>query len=683
MGTWYENNYRRHLVDMHIDDWDETFLSEFSPEEYIKNLKTAKVTNAMVYLQSHAGLCYFPTKVGVMHKAFVGKEDTMRRFIDMCHSEGIAVSGYYSLIYNTREHDRRPEWRMLYADGLSMRQHCNAESEGKKLEFVSVKQTRYGLCCPSSMEYRKFVYDQIDEMLEYFTLDGFFFDMPFWAHTCYCDRCKNIFKNKFGYEMPRYLDTAEKRTDVLRHKYALMGEFIQSVTDYVRKKAPGLSVEHNFASGIAGDSNNGCGEEVARACDFLGGDLYGGILNHSLACKFYKNITPNSPFDYMFSRCKPALRSHTLTKTEDEMKSEIMLTAAHHGATMVIDAIDPIGTFDVRVYDRIGKVFALQERYEPYFKGDMVEDIGLYYSIKSRFNNRHEPYENKRSCIGASKTFISKHLPFGVTGNFHRLEGYKAIVAPMLGDLELGDADRLKEYVENGGKLYLSGAASAEMLEKIAAIKLVGRSEENNVYIAPTEKANGLFLDFNAKYPLPFDCTAPIVEIDGEYELFATLTLPYTKPNTNHFASIHSDPPGIPTEIPTVVKKKIGKGTVLWSALPIECEDMYEYEEIFYRLITDLLDDHKPSFVSGDAPHDVELTLFSEADAYTLNICSVEERAFSKLYPSFSVSVKTDKRPVSVKLLPSEDEIGFEYENGYVTFKTKPLDIYDMYKITL
>ena len=59
---WYSNLFRRHLLDMHIEDWDESFLSEFSPENYIENLKKAQINYAMIYFQSHAGLCYFPTK---------------------------------------------------------------------------------------------------------------------------------------------------------------------------------------------------------------------------------------------------------------------------------------------------------------------------------------------------------------------------------------------------------------------------------------------------------------------------------------------------------------------------------------------------------------------------------------------------------------------------------------------
>lgn len=32
-GRWFERDFRRNLVDMHIEDWDERFLSLFRPEE--------------------------------------------------------------------------------------------------------------------------------------------------------------------------------------------------------------------------------------------------------------------------------------------------------------------------------------------------------------------------------------------------------------------------------------------------------------------------------------------------------------------------------------------------------------------------------------------------------------------------------------------------------------------------
>ena len=79
---WYKNNYRRHLIDMHIDDWNDEFLSQFDTDAYVNNLINAKVQNAMIYLQSHVGLCNFPTQVGTMHKAFINKENTIRELAE-------------------------------------------------------------------------------------------------------------------------------------------------------------------------------------------------------------------------------------------------------------------------------------------------------------------------------------------------------------------------------------------------------------------------------------------------------------------------------------------------------------------------------------------------------------------------------------------------------------------------
>ena len=681
---WYSKNYRRHLVDMHIDDWDDLFMSKFSVEEYVRHLKLAKVTNAMIYLQSHAGLCYYPTRVGVMHKSFVGREDTMRKLFDRCHEEGIAVTAYYSLDYNTREHDRPPDWRMRHSSGLSDREAGIDVKDSSELDFGAAKTARYGRCCPNVPEYREFVYEQIKEMAElYPDIEGMFFDMPYWPHTCFCEHCQARFREEKGYDMPKKVKSGTKEfLDLIEAKYRWMGEWIQSVTDCVKKVAPSMSVEHNFAAGISGNSTKGCGEAVARASDFLGGDLNGGTINQSLACKFYQNITPNAPFDYMISRCKPKLRYHTMTKTDNEMKVEVMLTAAHHGASMAIDSIDPVGTLDERVSRMVGRVYDYQIPYEPYFKGKMVEDIGLYYSLKSRYDTYGDKFENKVCSIGATKNLIRAHLPFGVTGNFHSIDEYKMLILPMLTDFESSDFDRIVSYVENGGRVYMIGASSPELFRRLVGAEFIEYSKENNIYIAPTEKGKEYFLGFNEEYPLVYIGVAPIVKPSADSEILATLTLPYTEPDDVRFASIHSNPPGRPTDNPLVIRRRLGKGEVVWSALPIEAVEMYEYEygEIFKNLLLSLDPEYKPSF-AGDIPDDVEVTLYDAGDVYTVNICTIDKSPLAKKYYPFTVKVKVDKKPSAVKLLPKKENVPFTYEDGYVTFTARELNVFDMYLI--
>ncbi len=676
---WYEKSFRRHLADMHIEDWNDEFLSKFSADEYLENLLAAKVQNAMIYLQSHVGLCYFPTKKGVMHKAFIGREGEMKRLIDGCRRNGIDVTAYYSLNYNTVEHDRHPDWHLVEADGFSRRAKAENAPDDEALTFASAKSGRYGQCCSNNEDYRRFTYEQIDEMVEYCgDIQGVFFDMPFWPHTCYCDVCKERWAKEVGGEIPIECEEgSEEYLTLVRKKCEWMGEWIQAVTDHVKSKYPHLSVEHNYAMAIAGNSNCGCAEEVNDACDFVGGDLYGGILNHSFACKFYKNVTKNAPFDYMFSRCKPALRSHTLTKTEDEMMAEIMITTAHHGATMVIDAIDPIGTFDRRVYERIGVIFDEEAKYEPYLDGAMIEDLGIYYSIMSKYRAHGENIEHKGACLNASKTLIRKRIPHGVTGNFHTLDGYQAIIMPLL-SREEKDFDRIIDYVEKGGRLYLSGAENPALLERLTGLKVTGRTKENMVYIAP--KRDGIFMYFNEKYPLPYDGNVPKVEMGREVEVLATLTLPYTSADDVKFASIHSDPPGIKTEYPIIVRAVYGKGEVVWSGAPIEAVAEYEYGEIFYNLIKLMLPDYRPSFKSN-APECVEITAFEHDGYKTVNFVSLDEKPVMDTLPSFKVSVLSKIAPKAVKSLPDERDVEFTYENEYVSFDVDAFKIFKMYKL--
>ena len=673
---WYSNLYRRHLIDMHIDDWSPEFLSQFSPEAYVENLKTAQINYAMIYFQSHAGQCYFPTATGDLHAGMKNRPDLMKRTVDLCKENGIRVCGYYSLIYNTREHDKHPEWRLLQPSGDSDRNSRNTTIE--TLPFASVKPARYGFCCPNNPGYREFVFRQIDEMLDFFQPDAMFFDMPFWPHLCYCDHCKARYKEFTGHEIPvdPQLGTQEYY-EVLQYKIKFMGEFIQGVSDYVKLRRPGMPVEHNIAHAVTGVTDFGCVEEVVNACDYVGGDLYGNLYNHSFSCKCFRAMSANQPFEQMITRCKSGLRVHTVTKSVDEMKTAISNTMAHHGASLVIDAIDPVGTMDERVYQRIGEVFDFQKQYEPWFTGDYVEDIGIYFGMRSRM--RKDTFHSRDCCKLLSKALIRAHIPHGVTGSFSELDRYPIIAAPVLSKLEDGDNERLIRYVADGGTLYISYCQNQKLVETLTGHKLLGMTDEVNLYFAPKPEYQSLFGWFNEKYPLPMDNAAPIVEPGKDATVLATITFPYTKPDSPQFASIHSNPPGIPSQIPAITVNSYGKGKVIWSALPLESMDFSDHGEILVSLLRFA---HPMDYAfTSDAPFHVEITAFRNADSITVNANALCEDTVAIDVPSFEIRVKTDTAPKAVVLLPQSDTVSFTYENGYTVFRTRTLHIFDMYQI--
>ena len=70
---WFEHTWRRAVIDMHIPDWDEKFLSQFDAEEYLQRLVTSRAQSIVCYAQSHVGLFNYPTKVGQQHRGLKGR----------------------------------------------------------------------------------------------------------------------------------------------------------------------------------------------------------------------------------------------------------------------------------------------------------------------------------------------------------------------------------------------------------------------------------------------------------------------------------------------------------------------------------------------------------------------------------------------------------------------------------
>lgn len=678
---WYETSYRRHLLDMHINDNDAVYLSQFDADVYLENLKLAKLDNAMIYLQSHAGLCHYPTKSGQMHRGLADKPHEIKRLVDLCHANGITVTGYYSLIYNTYEHDRHLEWRMLGPDGKSVRDGSGAEVG--KSDFASIKAGRYGLCCPNNPEYRAFVKTQIDEMMEYFDLDAMFFDMLFWSHPCYCAHCRARWESEVGGALP--VENGKCDALWLKHRErrrVWMGEFAQFVTDYVKSKDPNMPVEHNVSAMMNADGTSSCSNPINEASDYAGGDLYGDIYNHSFTCKFYKNASKNQPFEYMFSRCQPGLRNHTMTKPHDVMLSSVMTTAAHHGATLVIDAIDPIGTMDRRVYERLGQIFAFEAQYEPYFKGEMVEDVGVYYSMQSKYNpDGNGKLQSHIGAVNAVKTMVFNHVPVGVCGEFNALSGYKVLVAPCNTAEDAAEDERIYNYVQNGGKLYISTAWNPSLIARLLDAEVLGATAHDVTYLAPEADSMGILDAYTKKYPMHFDGKASLIRLkSADCKVLATITLPYTAPSEVDFASIHSNPPGVATAHPALVYKKVGKGCVLWSAMPIECCEDELCRDVFYNAIRALFAGEKQSLIS-DAPQDAELTMFRSAHALYVHAVNLNERKTLAPKASFTIRVYTETEPQSVTLVPQNVPVPFAFADGYTIFESGQLDFFSTFEI--
>lgn len=672
---WYQKSYRRSLVDMHIEDCDERFLSEFSPEAYVEYLKTANIDSAMIYLQSHVGLCHYPTKSGVVHKNLIGREDVIKRTIDLIHKNGMSAVGYYSLIFNTREEDRHPEWRMI--DDLST--NTSPHQRGG----------RYGFLCPNNMEHRDFVKKQLSEISEYFELDGIFLDMTFWPAACRCECCRARLEKETGIakvpELANFTSSESEQYRRARHRW--MTDFATDITEYVRKVMPNVTVSHNNASAVAVGWTRGVDETIGDLCDYVTGDLYGTLLGHSFSMKYYRTVSNNQPFEYMLTRFSQNLSQHTLSKTERELTQGVLLTAAHHGANFVIDAIDPAGTVSTDVAKLIGTAYAEEKKYEKYLTvGKPVSDVGLWYSITGRYSS----YDQKTNSLNGStvlgETLGSNHVLYDVVTNktLSDMNKYPIVFAPAIAGIDDEHVEIVKNYVKDGGVLCFSGAEVPKMLEEFFGAALIGFTESKNVYAAPTELGAEIFAPFSEKYPLSLADKHPLVEMKNKNaKILAKLKLPYSHPtDKSKFASIHSNPPVDETDYPSVVEIDYGKGKVLWLAVAFDGYEGRQHRGILMSILRRYFKEENQTLISS-APKMVEAVAFKSDTEWQISFCNVGDAEDGRIIAPFDVALKISTPPTRVMLLPSEENVEFTYNDGVLNFKTKEMDLFLMYKIEL
>ncbi len=59
MEKWYKKSFLRNLVDMHIPDTDESYLSRFDSEEYARIVASSGADTAILYTSNCLGKTFF------------------------------------------------------------------------------------------------------------------------------------------------------------------------------------------------------------------------------------------------------------------------------------------------------------------------------------------------------------------------------------------------------------------------------------------------------------------------------------------------------------------------------------------------------------------------------------------------------------------------------------------------
>ncbi len=684
-GTWPTTVYRRLLVDTHVPDWNPILLSRFDPVHYVSTIAQAGFQALMQYAISCAGLCLWRTKIGTMDRNMKGR-DYFGEVMEQCKSHGLHRIAYFHVIWDNHAFDTHPQWRFQPEGGED-----------------AVLRGRYGYTCPNT-PYREYALALARELVTNYDFEGIFNDMIIWPGVCYCPYCIERFRKEYNSEPPRVVDWDDplwRTFQAARERWLL--EFAQEFKKTVKSVRP-ITVEQQFGTVF---SNWEAGVSLklgTEACDYVGGDFYGGMGQFSLVCKAFNGLTQVHPFTFMTSRTSN-LTDFVTIKPMAKLKAESFLPDMYSAAMLTIDAINYDGTIDSRVYDILGKINADKALYEPYLGGTMLADVAIYYDKESMYNPEEHGVHVKdlravneiphfKAVNGAARFLREAHIPFGLITNetLNQLNDYRAVILPYVLEMTNEQAAIFRKFVQQGGVLYASGPSSLDrfdkagarfLLEDILGVRYKGKLGDLVTYLTPSDKE--LQKVVWPQSDLIYRGQMVLAEAMPNTEVLAIVTLPFVDPETinvikSNFAQIISDPPNLtPGTNPGLVMNSHGQGKTVWVAGPIESGNHSVNGKLFVSMLRRVLP--RPLYFEVDAHSSVEMTLYHQPESHRLLATLTNMQDELPQIPvgaKVRVQVPSRQRVTRVARVPDRRTIPSRTVGAFVEFDIEPFDALEM-----
>lgn len=599
MNPWITKSYARLLIDNHISEDDPSFMMRFDPTAYVAMVRRSGVDAAMVYATCHNGNCYYPTQVGHMHANLNGR-DIFGETVELLRAAGITPVAYYTTVYHNHSAKNNPAWRMQDADG---QQH----------------QGRYWFNCVNNQQYVAFTKAQIAEIIAY-PVEGIFVDMTFWPYVCTCANCREKYRAESGREIPPAVDWNNPAwVDFQRFRERSMAQFTEELAAAIKAQRD-VTVTFQNSPIIMGWSL-GQSERIADSCDYASGDFYGGKYQHILGAKILAAASKNQPFEYMTSRCID-LTDHTAMKSEDLLTCEAATTLANGGAYFFIDAINPDGTLSPAVYERLGRVSSRLAPIVTAFKKhrpQLTAETGLYFSMQAQIDPAkdglalrdvgstfaHQLNPSYEEMLGTSVALTRAHIPYRVVRPDADLDGLRALLLNNVMVMTDEEVERLKGFVLGGGTIIVTGRSG---LYRPDGSLRGGLTELTSVTLTGALSRRFHYLHFSDMDEL-ISCNrpAPLAEA-GEALVLAEIVEPFFDPDDNeHYASIHSNPPGRATGCVGLSVRPFGLGRCVYLASPLMALRHESQQAFTMRILRDFA--APGAVLETNAPPSVELTV--------------------------------------------------------------------------
>lgn len=436
MGNLIE--YRCGLIDFQVGR-DHGKL-EFNPAEYIKSCAASNMKRVMFTCKDAYGDAYYKSDLIELNP--MAGTDYLQAAIDEAKRQNMELYAYYNVLLDDIYADSNPEHRMIDQKG-----------------DMAISYDYYKALCPNS-PYVDVLRKRVADLVFNYEIDGIFFDISYFGGgKCFCEYCKEKFRQEFGYELKRSITAGtDEYADFNQFRRLSRSTFLINLAETIREIKSIPVIWNGSGSFYLAEP------EVDEYSDYLttefhAPDYLDGIIRAKWMQTRKKGFIMSTPSE-LGSWGDWTMVPHAT------LKSVVCSIAAHGGGVFFNHTPYPSGDFAKSrikcLEDNIGESFRYLEKYENLLRDTVsASDTAVLLSIESRrfCENGIAGYSSvdfTSSLKGAVKMMLESGISFDVIDEFNfpgLIDIYRTLIIPLAPCLGRKTAQLLGEFIQSGGNV--------------------------------------------------------------------------------------------------------------------------------------------------------------------------------------------------------------------------------------
>ncbi len=446
---WVSRSRKRIFFDMHLPAWPGIGIAEsFDPGALSGAIIESGADSAVIYGKCQFGNFYTRVPGERLHPG-PGQMDLLEEVNARLHARGVKTIVYYSVSWDERFADEKPEWLAETAHGV----------RGKG-------PFRWRTLCING-PYAEVVESHLRAIASK-PVDGIWLDMTIIGEGfCYCPRCRADFSASYGRQPPSSPEEPG-HSDFLEFRYGIVERFYQRIRAAVRQAGPAVAFTNNYwgypwTPAAMGSRAVGATAQV----DFLTGEAYSdwtGIRSTSILPIFLRSAAAGRPFEALIGTM---VSTWDFTRKPRAYLAFEAFSVFAHGGTVTVDD-EPLhsGAFDQSLYrEDLREIFADITRLSGTVEGTRPRFVTVYHSQRAK-DRGTDQRDFIREVSGAFRLFHDLRLMVDFSFDEHRSlpDPSEAPVLALASSTHLaGDEwSLLSDYMSRGGLVIAAGGIAGD-----------------------------------------------------------------------------------------------------------------------------------------------------------------------------------------------------------------------------